>query len=301
MWDRAIYYALRPQIYYDRFADVKSTDAAPGKGTSLSFSILGELAAQTTALNESVDVDAVAMTDSQVTVNLVEQGGAVVTTFRVRASAFVPLEPAVANLVGFNAGLSMDTIVRDKMQAGTNVRYSGQATSRATVIPTDKLTAANVRRALAELRGANVAPFGGFYSSIIHPDVSYDLRGETGAAAWRDPHTYSQPDEIWNGEVGAFEGFRFMESPRSPVFADAGSSTTLTDVYGTLFFGRQALAKAYSTYEGRGAQPIVIMGPVTDKLKRLQPVSWHFYGGYGVFRQAALRRVESASTIGTNA
>ena len=40
------------------------------------------------------------------------------------------------------------------------------------MIPTDKLTANNVRRALAELRGANVATIGGNYVAWIHPDVS---------------------------------------------------------------------------------------------------------------------------------
>ena len=58
------------------------------------------------------------------------------------------------------------------------------------------------------------------------------------------------------------------------------------------------MAKAYSTYEGRGALPIVIMGPVVDKLKRFQPVSWHWFGAYGLFRQEALYAWESASTIG---
>ncbi len=130
---------------------------------------------------------------------------------------------------------------------------------------------------------------------------SYDLRGETGAAAWRDPHTYSQPGEIWTGEVGAFEGFRFVESPRTPVFADAGSSTTLTDVYSTLFIGRQALAKAYSTTDGNGAMPKVVLSPVVDLLARYRHLGWYWLGGYGRFREASLRRVESSSSIGTNA
>lgn len=305
MWDRAIYYSLRPELYFDRFADVKSTNASPDVGTSLKFTIVTDMAVASTALNESVDVDAVALADTQVTLDLVEYGNAVVTTFRVRATSFVSIDRVAAGAVGYNAGISQDTIVRDVLAAGTNVRYATggttDPTARNTVEPGDTLTAWDVRRALADLRGANVGTFGGYYASVIHPDVSFDLRGETGAAAWRDPHTYQTNENIWTGEVGAFEGFRFLESPRAPLFADAGSSTTLTDVYRTLFFGRQALAKGYSTYEGRGPVPIVIMGPVTDKLKRFQPVGWHWYGGYKIFRQAALRAVESSSSIGTNA
>lgn len=298
------YFSLRPELYFDRVADVGTTRQSM-PGAAVVFSIQADLAAATATLDESVDVDALALSNSQVTLTLLEKGNAVVTTAKLRNTSFVEIDPIVANVVGYNAGLSIDTIAADKLAAGTNVRYAtGGATdptARNTVEPGDILTAWDVRRALADLRGANVATINGMYVSYIHPDVSFDLRGETGAAAWRDPHTYSAPGEIWNGEVGSFEGFRFVETPRAPVFADAGSSTTLTDVYRTMFLGRQAMAKAYSTGEGNGSLPRVIMGPVTDKLRRFVPVGWYWFGIYGIFRQAALRAVESSSSIGTNA
>jgi N4-gp56 family major capsid protein len=144
-----------------------------------------------------------------------------------------------------------------------------------------------------------VATIGGQYVSFIHPDVSYDLRGETGAAAWRDPHTYSQPAEIWNGEVGSFEGFRFIETPRAAVTVDAGVGSTV-DVYNTMFVGRQALAKAFSTSEGNGPHPRVILGPVVDKLQRFKPIGWYWLGIYGMFRQESLRQYKTSSSIAIN-
>jgi hypothetical protein len=91
-----------------------------------------------------------------------------------------------------------------------------------------------------------------------------------------------------------------VETPRAPIFADAGSSTTFTDVYRTLFLGRQALAKAYSYVDGNGAFPMVVPGPITDSLRRLVPIGWYWLGVYGIFRQASLYGVESASSIGKN-
>lgn len=299
-YDRMAYFSLRPELYFDPVVDVQPTRQAM-PGTSVVFNIQADLAVASATINESVDVDAVALSNSQVTVTLNEYGNAVITSAKLRGTSFVEIDPIVANVVGFNAGVSIDTVARDILYAGTNVRYAGVATARNTVIPTDKLTANNVRRALAELRGANVATIGGMYVAFIHPDVSYDLRAETGAAAWRDPHTYSQPGEIWNGEVGTFEGFRFIETPRAAVFADAGSSTTLTDVYATVFIGRQGMAKVFSITDGNGPFPKVVLGPVTDKLRRFVPMGWYWLGGYGRFREAAIRRVESSSSIGTNA
>lgn len=306
-YDLAVYHALRPMLYADRVADVQSTSQS-FNGAAVIFTQQADLSAVTTALNESTDVTAVALSDAQVTLTLVEFGNAVITTHKLRATSFVPFDQVVANVVGWNAGLSMDTYAFALLAAGSNVRYAAgnlglggvAAGARSNVGPTELLGATDVRRALADLRGANVMDFGGYYTSFIHPDVSYDLRGQTGAAAWRDPHTYSQPDEIWQGEIGAFEGFRFVETPTAPLFADAGSSTTLTDVYATIFLGRQAFAKAYSHADGNGPFPQYVQGPVTDKLRRNVPAGWLWLGQYGVFRQASLRRVESASSIGAN-
>lgn len=303
-YDRLAYFALRPELHFDQVASVKPTNQTQ-PGSSVKFTQYADLAVASTALNESVDVDAVALSDSQVTVTLVEYGNATLTTAKLRGTSFLNVDADAANIVGFNAGVSQDTIARDVLKAGSNVRYATGGTtdpsSRDTVQPEDTLAAADVRRALADLRAANVATLGGgLYAAHIHPDVSLDLRSETGAAAWRDPHTYSQPAEIWMGEIGAFEGFRFVETPRAPIFADAGSSTTLTDVYATIFTGFQALAKAYSMSESAPTAQVV-RGEVTDKLRRFHPLGWYWLGGYARFREASIRRVESSSSIGANA
>ena len=304
MWDRALYFGLRPQLHFDMFADVKPSDTVPGQGGSVKFTLWTDMAVASTALNESVDVDAVALADAQVTLTLVEYGNAVNTTFKVRATSFIPLERSLINLLSYNAGLSMDTIARAVLKAGTNVRYATgggtDPTARNTVEPGDTITSHDIRLVVTDLRAANVADFGGYYAGVIHPHVALDLREETGTAAWRDPHVYADPQNIYNGEIGEYEGVRWMQTSQAPIFADAGSSTTLTDVYRTLVFGRQALAKAYSSAEGHGPQPKVGFGPVVDKLERFRPVYWHWFGAYGIFRQAALRAIESSSSVGTN-
>lgn len=299
-YNLAVYYALRPELYFDDVATVKPTSQSMN-GSSVIFTIQSDLSAATTALSESTDVSAVAMADTQATVTLAEYGNAILTTAQIRGQSFVTLDPVVANTIGYNAGLSIDTLARDVLKAGSNVSYSGQAVGVTTVIPTDTLAANDVRARLAALRRANVQPINGYYMAYVHPDQSYDLRGQTGAAAWRDPHTYSDPADIWNGEIGVFEGFRFIESPRVAVAADAGSSTTNTDVYAAMFLGQEALAKAWSLKDGNGPLPSIVPGPVTDHLRRFVPMGWYWQGGYAIFRQAALRVQKTASSIGLNA
>jgi len=83
---------------------------------------------------------------------------------------------------------------------------------------------------------------------------------------------------------------------------NAGTSLSLVvsavDVYGTLVMGRQALAKAFSTGGGYGEQAIIVDVPVIDTLRRFTGIGWKHFVGYSVFRQAALYRIESGSSIG---
>lgn len=302
-YDLMAYYALRPQLYFDAVADVQPTNQAMA-GSNVYFTIVNDLAFATTALNESTDITPVALSDSQVHLTLAEYGNAVTTTALARGTSFLDLDPIVANVVGYNAGGSLDSLAKIILQAGTNINYSvgtGAApTSRNTVTPLNTITAGDVRNARAQLLRNNVPQIGGYYFCFIHPDVAYDLQSQTGAATWNEPHAYSQPHNIWTGELGSFSGFRFIETPRAPIFADAGSSTTNTDVYRTMFLGRQALAKAYSYVDGNGAFPMVVPGPVTDSLRRFVPIGWYWLGAYGIFRQTSLVAYEQASSIGQN-
>jgi len=294
------YYSLRRELYFDPVATVKPT-AQSMNGSAVVFTIQSDLAPATTVLSESTDVSAVASSDTQVTLTLQEFGNAMLTTALLRGTTMIVFDPVVANIIGYNAGNSMDIVAGARLCAGTNVEYVGQAVSRASVIPTDVFPAKEVSKQVAGLRRAYVQNIGGYYVAFIHPDVSFDLRQSTGTAAWADPHAYSDPGDLWNGEVGTFAGVRFIEVP-SPnlVIADAGSSTTNTDVYLTLFLGAEALAKAHSMTDGNTPLPTIVPGPVTDHLRRFVPMGWYWLGQYGIFRQAAIRRTESASSIGNN-
>lgn len=303
-YDLAVYHGLRQMLYYDALADVQSSNQS-FNGAAVKFTLLTDMSPATTTLNESTDVDATALADAQVTLTLAEYGAAVIATKLIRSTSFVNFDPVVANAVAWQAGISQDALAVNVLKAGSNVRFGAGGTTaptlRTTVEPEDVLIGSNIRRAVAELRGANVQDFGGFYAAFIHPDVAYDFMAQSGTSGWRDPHTYSAPENIWTGEVGAFQGARFVETSSAPLFADAGSSTTLTDVYATLVIGRQALAKAFSHSDGNGPYPMFVPGPVTDKLRRNVPMGWYWIGAYGRFRESAIRRIESSSSIGTNA
>lgn len=295
--EKLMRYALRPQLFYDALCEVKPTNLT-NRGATVNFHITSDLAEASTPLTETADVTPVAFAESAVPVTCQEYGNAVKTTAFLRATSYIEVNPIVSNVIGYNAGVSIDTVARNAFEAGTQVYFQdGTAGPRNTVAAADTLNGNNVRKAVAKLRGANVPTYGnGTYRGLIHPDVAYDFKGATGGTNWSDPHVHSDPTGIFLGVIGTFQGVTFMESPRAPKFAGAGA--TGADVYGTLIMGREALAKAYSTGDDYGQMPVMVDSPVTDALRRFKGLGWKHFVGYAPFRQAALARIESGTQIG---
>ena len=93
---------------------------------------------------------------------LAEYGNAVLTTAKLRGTSYVDIDPIVANVVGYNAGVSIDTIARAALDQGTNVQYTSglgattlqsSVTTRAGVTSTNTISSLDIRVARAERRG----------------------------------------------------------------------------------------------------------------------------------------------------
>lgn len=296
-YDRAAYFPFREQQHFDGFATVKPTAQAM-PGSAVIFDKITDLAAATTALTQDTDVTPATMGDSQVTVTLAEYGNAVSKTARLTAVSYLPLDPIMANLIGFNAGISIDGVARAVAIAGTNVVFGGTAANQAALVAGDVLTAAKVRYLRNRLRRGKVPKIGNAYVAHVHPDCLYDLRAETGSGSWRSPHEYVDVNGVYSDEMGMFEGFRFVEDADATITADGGAANV--DAYLNLFFGMDFLAKAYSIAPGFGPNPRTVVSPVVDKLRRFTGMGWYHVVGYGIFRQESIYRLECASSVGAN-
>jgi len=69
------------------------------------------------------------------------------------------------------------------------------------------------------------------------------------------------------------------------------SFTHETKVFNTYFAGQQALAEAVAE------EPHVVIGPVVDKLMRHRPLGWYGVLGFARYREEALYRIETSSSI----
>lgn len=297
-YDRLAEFPLRAQPLHREIADKKAAQQAM-PGSSLVFSIYQDLPVQTATLTETVDPDAIALGNpTQVTVTLAEYGAAALRTRLLNLESFSDVDPAIANIIAFNMIDSVDSVVLSVLTAGTNViRQAGgvmtfNSGANSAITSTDTITSKNMRAAPVKLRTNKAMPRrGSLYWCAMHPEVSYDLRSESGSnAGWRDPQVYSGPGAIWAGEVGTYEGSFVVETPRA--FNDVTGSGA-TRVFYTLFAGQQALAEMVAE------EFHVVAGPITDKLMRFRPIGWTGTAGWSIFRQQALYQVRTTSSIHT--
>jgi hypothetical protein len=52
------------------------------------------------------------------------------------------------------------------------------------------------------------------YHAYVAPETAAKIKAETGELGWTDTMKYANPNNLLNGEIGTFRGFRFMETNR---------------------------------------------------------------------------------------
>ncbi|MGA4942142.1 N4-gp56 family major capsid protein [Streptomyces cinereoruber] len=302
-YDKSFEFALRSQPLFRALADKRPvSQTAPG--SSVVLELFQDLAEATGTLTETTDPDAVAMGNPVTkTITLNEYGNPTLRTRKLNLFSLTDVDPAIANIVAYNASASIDTVVQTVVRGGprliqrkaaatTYVTNATVSTAATTMTTTDTFVSGMARLAPVKLRaGLAVPKRDGLYAAYIHPEVSHDLRAETGSAAWRDPHNYSAVGNIWSGEIGIYEGAFYVESPRCYNSVDAGTGDNTVRRFRTYYAGQQAIAEAVAE------EFHMVAGPVVDKLARFRPLGWYGVAGWARYRDEALIRVESTSSI----
>jgi N4-gp56 family major capsid protein len=205
---------------------------------------------------------------------------------------------------------SMDNIIRDVINQGTNVRYASGRASRALVQSTDKLTGLEIKQTVAKMKAANIPTFAdGFYRAIIHPSVEFDVLTDTSANGFLEATKYTKSLDLLNGEIGAYAGVRFMVSPSAKTYT-GGVGGALT-IHSSFFFGpdayivgeSQTLQSYFVAPGGDHADPIAQVATLGFKMRfgailRGEGATGEFDGSDTSTGQPRYLRVESvASTL----
>ena len=247
-YHRSLLTAARPILVHTRWAQV--SDIPRNNSMAIRFRRYSLLAANTTALSEGVTPSGSQLSITNVDAVVQQFGDYVTLTDVLQFSTFDPVLSATADVLGQQAGNSLDQLARDVLAAGTTIQYASTATSRATVTSAMLITRAEIREAVRTLQGNNagkvtkmVDPASGFNTSplnacfvgIISEDTLFDLKNVTGFIPVEE---YANKSNVMDGEVGALDEVRFVMTTNAKVFAAAGSGSI--DVHGTLILAAEA-------------------------------------------------------------
>lgn len=184
-----------------------TTEGTVGTGLSMTSKVLAATVSQYSAFITISDLAKLTAIDSQVT--------------------------AASDLLGYQAGLSVDTMTRnviDDQSAGTNQALLGTY-----------FRVADLRAAHASLQAVDVEPFdNGEFLVVIHPFVSYDLINDPAANGLADIFKYTNPQKASlvsypdRDVVTHVAGCKVMESTN----VKTGTNSSSANTYRVYVFGK---------------------------------------------------------------
>ena len=261
-----------PELVHDQFGQKHPIPKNGGK--TIEFRKYSSLAKALTALTEGVTPNGQKLSMSVITATVAQYGGFIELSDVLLLTAIDNNLMQATTALASQAGRTLDTITREVLNGGTNVQFAeGQVDARANLCggsTTDSenhyLTVEAVRKAVRTLKVMNTPRINGGYVGIIHPDCAHDLMSDP---KWVNVKTYSDPEGIYEGEIGKIEGVRFVETTEARLWKKAGkdyetgttSSGVTTpkasarDVYSTLILGNNAYGVTEVT--GGGLEHIV--------------------------------------------
>jgi len=304
-YDKTLLMRAVPLFIHARWAQVRDIPRKAGTAT-IKFRRYGNLSAATTALSEGVTPTGSSLSVTDITATVAQYGDFVTITDVLDYESEDPILMETAEILGDQMGDTIDQITRDILAAGTSAFFAGSGSTQTSHVNTgDVITDVLIKKAVRLLKnnkakkisrminadtGINTTPINACFIGLVHPNTTYDLKGVTG---WVPVEKYASTKTIMDGEVGAVDEVRFVESPNAKVLTGQGESSN--DVYATIIFG----AEAYGTTRVSGEAVKNIVKPLgsagtDDPLDQRATSGWKITFVAKILNNDFITRIEHA-------
>lgn len=284
-YDRAMLERAKPALLHTLFGQIR--DIPRNNSDVIKFRRYNALTAATTPLNEGVTPVGSALSVTSITAQVQQYGDFVTLSDKLLFTTQDPILTETAELLGEQVGLTLDTLMRDVLVAGSTNQFASTATTIATVAATMVLTTAEVADAIMTLKlakakkitsmvnpdnGYDTTPVNSCFVGIIHPKGTKNLADEAVATKrFVSVEHYANKANLLPNEVGYVDEVRFMETTEAKVYTGLGNAGI--DVYVTLIIG--ANAYGVSRISGEALTNIVkAPGSGDDPLNQRSTSGW---------------------------
>ena len=294
---RLLRMAVQPMVKFRQFCDVK--DAAHQglhRGDTFHWNVFSDVATQGTTLTETSTVPETSFTISQGTMTITEAGNSVPWTGKLDDLSEQPVAEVVRKVLKNDAKKAFDTLAAAQFNdCKLRVVPTGGTSTTALTLTTNGVCAVNNNIALANthvklivdiMKERNIPAYADDdYYALAWPSTWRALKDDLEAIK-----QYVDPgfQMIMNGEIGRYEGVRFVEQTHIAKGTGMGTAAAawtngLSDW--ALFFGEDTVAEAI-------AVPEEIRGKIPGDFGRDRGVAWYYLGGFGLTHtQAAQTRI----------
>lgn len=221
----------KPFLVHDQFGQKKPIPK--GKGKTIEFRKYTPFPKALTPLTEGVTPDGRSLDVSNVTATISQFGDYVRLSDLLMLTAIDNNLVQATELLGQQAGETLDTVTRDIINGGTNVQYGANSvTARYLLVGGESsgnhyMSVATTSLAQRNMKYNKARTIGKNYVGIIHVDATYDLRSDT---KWEDWHKYASPEELFNGEIGRLNNIRFVETTEAKIFRGANLTAAVRNL-----------------------------------------------------------------------
>ena len=283
---RELRMAVQPIVKFRQFCDIK--DAAHqglNRGDTFHWNVFSDVATQGATLTETSTIPETSFTISQGTMTITEAGNSVPYTGKLDDLSEQPIREVVRKVLKNDAKKAFDNLASAQFDtAKLRVVPTAGTSTTALTLTTNGVCAINNNVALGKehvklivdtMKERNIPAYADDdYYSISRPSTYRTLKNDLeGIKQYIDAGFQM----IMNGEIGRYEGVRFVEQTHKGVAALGTASSTWTNGKSDwcLFFGEDTVAEAI-------AVPEEIRGKIPGDYGRDRGVAWYYLGGFGI-------------------
>jgi N4-gp56 family major capsid protein len=313
-YDRNLLARAQPAEVHGRFGQKRPISKR--NGNQIKFRRYSQLAAASTPLSEGVTPAGSSLAVTDLTATLAQYGDFITLSDVVSMTNQDAVVTEATDVLGDQAGTTIDQARRDVLVAGTSVAYANGVASRVTVA--SKILAADLDKAIRTLKvqnakyvkegvgasdGVGTGPVRKSFVAIVHPDVEFDLESIVG---YRSVSDYGSQEGVMEDEIGAYKNIRFVSSTNGKIFAGAGAAGTTVyknngtnyDVYATLIFADNAYGVCPLSGEAMNTY-VKALGSAgsADPLEQRSTVGWKATTTTKILNDSWMIRLESAASL----
>ena len=237
MYERRLLSRALPRLVHGNWAE---RPMIRNYGT-LEFRRYPQLSTVTTPLNEGVTPTEQTYTQpTLITVSPTYYGSWIGFSDVVELTAYDPILSVMSGVLGEQAGISADTIIRDTLHTGASAIFPNGGTSNADVdAVNDKISYKDLVYMMVEMESRGAIPVNGNkYILIIHPYIYGTLMLDSTFVNMMVQEEGSGDSAMRTGYVGTLLRMDIYVSSNAKVFTGAGAAGI--DVYAALLIGKES-------------------------------------------------------------